>query len=501
MASMVLLVVAFAVAACAALLLKNWRLFRAIEKLPGPTFVPFLGTTYAMAFRSREELLHVFDSMAEQYWPIFRTWFGHIPEVHLMKAEYVEKIMTSSEQITKSDIYTFLHPWLGDGLLTSTGSKWHSRRKMVTPAFHFKILENFVDVFAEKSQILVDILKTKADDRPFDFYPYITRCTLDIICETAMGTAIDAQKVSDSDYVSAVYRSGEVIMKRAREPWLRSDFIFRRSSAGRQFYKDLEIMHGFTKKIIRERKLSRQSMKPKTMTQNVDDFGRKRRVAFLDMLLEASEDSQKLTDQEIQEEVDTFMFEGHDTTSVGMAWAMFLLGNHPDVQEKAYSELIDIFGEDTQRSPTTQDLNNMKYLEMVIKESQRIYPSVAFIGRTLTQDVAVGGYQLPKGAMALLHIRKVHQDPEHWPDPERFDPDRFLPDSKQGRHPFAYVPFSGGPRSCIGQRFALLEEKAILSSILRNYVIESVESRENVKAAPELILRPIDGIKVKLNAR
>nr|AVL92836.1 CYP450 [Locusta migratoria] len=433
MASMVLLVVAFAVAACAALLLKNWRLFRAIEKLPGPTFVPFLGTTYAMAFRSREELLHVFDSMAEQYWPIFRTWFGHIPEVHLMKAEYVEKIMTSSEQITKADIYTFLHPWLGDGLLTSTGSKWHSRRKMVTPAFHFKILENFVDVFAEKSQILVDILKTKADDRPFDFYPYITRCTLDIICETAMGTAIDAQKVSDSDYVSAVYRSGEVIMKRAREPWLRSDFIFRRSSAGRHFYKDLEIMHGFTKKVISERKLSRQSMKQKTMTQNVDDLGRKRRVAFLDMLLEASEDSQKLTDQEIQEEVDTFMFEGHDTT--------FLFGN----------SLGDV----------------------PVGQSSR----------------CSGGYQLPKGAMAMLHIRKVHQDPEHWPDPERFDPDRFLPENAQGRHPYAYVPFSAGLRNCIGQRFAVLEEKTVLSYILRNFRVKAVEGMGGAAQA------------VKLNAR
>ncbi|XP_049765138.1 cytochrome P450 4C1-like [Schistocerca cancellata] len=501
MALAVLVLVAFVVTVSVAIVLKNWRLVRTIEKLPGPLFLPFVGTTYLVAFRPREEIMNVFDRMSKQYWPLFRTWLGHTPEVHLMKAEYVEKIMTSSELITKAHIYTFLQPWLGDGLLMSTGAKWHSRRKMITPAFHFKILDNFIEVFAEKSEILIDILKTKADGKPFDIYPYITRCALDIICETAMGTSVDAQRGSQSAYVSAVYSTSEMTIKRGLSPWLHSDFIYKKTAAGKQFFKNVEILQGFTKKVINERRLSRQSNKQKTTSDSIDEFGRKRRVAFLDMLLEASEASQKLTDEAIQEEVDTFMFEGHDTTSVGMAWTLFLLGHHPDVQEKVYAELNDVFGGDARRNPSMQDLNNLKYLEMVIKESLRLYPSVPFVGRKVTQDVEVGGYHLPKGTMLLLHIRKVHRDPEHWPNPERFNPDNFLPENAQGRHPYAYVPFSAGLRNCIGQRFAILEEKTVLSYILRNFRIETVEKPEDLRVVSELVLRPVNGVYVRLTPR
>ncbi|XP_047121106.1 cytochrome P450 4C1-like [Schistocerca piceifrons] len=496
-----LLVVTVVAALTAAYVSRRWRLWNEIDKLPGELAIPLLGNTYKVPFIAREDAVAHVDKITRKYWPIHRSWLGPIPEVHISKPEHLEKIMTSSELITKADSYSFLHPWLGDGLLTSTGTKWHSHRKMITPAFPFSILENFVEVFAEKSEILVNLLKTKADGQSFDMYPYITRCALDIICETAMGTSIDAQHNTESDYVAAVYNIAELTIRRVVSPWLLNDFMFRMSPSGKKFYKQLDVLHGFTRKVIQQKKQSRRASKTDEKLAQYDDLGRKRRVALLDMLLVESEDGKKLNDTELQEEVDTFMFEGHDTTTVGMSWVLILLGHHPGIQERVYSEQKDIFQDDPERSPTMQDLHNMKYLEMVIKESLRLYPSVPFIARRATQDIQIAGYNIPEGTTLTLHIYHAHRDPDHWPDPERFDPDNFLPERVQGRHPFAYVPFSGGPRNCIGQKFAILEEKTVLSYILRNYRVETVEKLEDLKLIGELVLRPFKGVFLRLTPR
>ncbi|XP_049837545.1 cytochrome P450 4C1-like isoform X2 [Schistocerca gregaria] len=496
-----LLLAAVAVAVTASIVSRKWRLWSEIDKLPGAVAIPLLGNTYSLLFMAREDAVAHVDKITRKYWPIHRSWLGPIPEVHISKPEHLEKIMTSSELITKADSYSFLHPWLGDGLLTSTGPKWHSHRKMITPAFHFSILDNFVEVFAEKSEVLVNLLKTKADGQSFDMYPYITRCALDIICETAMGTSIDAQHNTESDYVAAVYNIAELTIRRVVSPWLLNDFMFRMSPSGKKFYKQLDVLHGFTRKVIQQKKQSRRASKTDEKVAQYDVLGRKRRVALLDMLLVESEDGKKLTDTELQEEVDTFMFEGHDTTTVGMSWVLILLGHHPGIQERVYSEQKDIFQDDPERSPTMQDLHNMKYLEMVIKESLRLYPSVPFIGRKATQDIQIAGYNIPEGTTLTLHIYHAHRDPDHWPDPERFDPDNFLPERVQGRHPFAYVPFSGGPRNCIGQKFAIFEEKTVLSYILRNFRVETVEKLEDLKLIGELVLRPFKGVFLRLTPR
>nr|AVL92873.1 CYP450 [Locusta migratoria] len=477
---------------------RRWRLWRAVEKLPGDLALPLVGNTYVMLYTSRQEFMNYVGKTTKKYWPIFRLWLGPMAEIRISKPEHIEIVMGSSDLITKADLYAFLHPWLGEGLLTSTGKKWHSHRKMITPAFHFTILENFIEVFAEKAEVLVKLLKCKADGQAFDIYPYITRCTLDIICETAMGTQIDAQNNCESDYVNAVYSIGELTIKRILIPWLQNDFFFRMSDSGKEYYKKLEILHDFTRKVIRDKKLSK-------VTENndgkADEIGRKRRVAFLDLLLAENLEGHRLTDQEIQEEVDTFMFEGHDTTSSAICWTLVLLGHHPEIQEAVHAELQDIFHEDRSRVLTMQDLQNMKYLEMVIKETLRLYPSVPFIARKVTKDVEVGGYVVPEGVTVTMQIFHTHRDPEHWPDPERFDPDRFLPDRVQGRHPYAYVPFSAGPRNCIGQKFAILEEKTVLSYILRSFRVESVQRLEDLQLLGELVLRSFSGHSVRLTPR
>nr|AGN52793.1 cytochrome P450 [Laodelphax striatellus] len=441
------------------LVFRRIQYLRKLEKLPGPKAYPLIGDSFEMLSLKRNELMKNNAEKRDQYKSIYLQWSGPFAEIHLLRPEYAEVALKSTVNITKSMAYDFLYDWHGTGLLTSTGKKWHERRKMITPAFHFGILEDFVEIFGEKTKLLVNLLGKQEFEREFDIYPMITNCALDIICESAMGTTVNAQEKKDSEYVKAVYEVSELILYRALRPWLYADTIWKLSSHGRAYYRNLKTLHDFTNKVIMEHREA--TSKSSTQPETDDGVGKKR--AFLDLLLDATESGHELSRADIREEVDTFMFEGHDTTAASIGWAIFLLGNNPEVQDRVVDELNDIFG-DSDRRATVQDLNNMKYLEMVIKETLRLYPSVPFIGRLVSEDVIIGDHLIPAGVWLNIELFNVHRCEDYFPNPEKFDPDNFLPEKMQNRHPFAYVPFSAGPRNCIGQKFAVLEEKTIISS-------------------------------------
>ncbi|XP_069699685.1 cytochrome P450 4C1-like [Periplaneta americana] len=476
---------------------------RKVDLIPGPVAYPFIGSIGPLLFKKNNDLFAEFLKIIGQQKPIFRMWFGGQPEVYLTRPEHVEVMLSSTRNLQKGFVYKFLHSWLGTGLLTATGQKWFTHRKMITPTFHFKILDSFVEVFAEKSEILVEKLQKEIRSKGFDVYPYITLCALDIICETAMGTPIFAQHDADSEYVKALYELSEVVVQRIHKPWLHSPLFFNLSQLGKRHKHCLKILHGFTNRVIQERKRESQKSKENshTVSESEDDvIGNKRRKAFLDLLLETTLDGRTMTDEELREEVDTFMFEGHDTTSAGMCWALYMLGLHPDVQDKAYEEQQRIF-QDSGRAPTMKDLSDMKYLEQVIKESLRLYPSVPAFSRLLTEDIQIDNYTIPVGCALKAHVYSLHRNPDQFPNPEKFDPDNFLPERIVKRHPYAYVPFSAGPRNCIGQKFAILEEKTVLSYILRKYKLRSLDQREDIKEVAELILRPENGIRLCITPR
>ncbi|GFW21917.1 cytochrome P450 4c3 [Trichonephila clavipes] len=185
-------------------------------------------------------------------------------------------------------------------------------------------------------------------------------------------------------------------------------------------------------------------------TEDVRLAGKKRQ-ALMDLLLDQHINGQQLTEEDITEEIDTFMFEGHDTTATAMNFSLYCIGLYPEVQRKIHEELDSIFGEDTERPVTRDDVRDMKYLECVIKESLRLYPSVPLIGRMLNEDFNHNGMVIPKGTALNFFIVSIHRNPEIFPNPEVFDPDRFSPENVVKRHPFAYLPFSAGPRNCIGR--------------------------------------------------
>jgi len=417
-----------------------------------------------------------------------RLWIGPFPVLMIFNANDAEIGLNSGKHIEQASEYKFLHSWLGTGLLTSGGTKWHGRRKLLTGAFHFKILEDYISIFDEQSEILISKIDEHVNSgKAFDMFPYITRCALDIICESAMGKTVKAQENYDSPYVKAVYAMSNIFMDRGTKPWLRPNLFYRFSSVYRKEKKCLEILHGFTNSVIQERK------------RIFNNTQRKRRLAFLDLLLQASDNGKILSDKDIREEVDTFMFEGHDTTSAAISWSLWLIGLHPKIQERVHSELDSIFDKTDPRPLTMDDLSKMKFLECCIKEALRLYPSVPFIGRELKEDLVIGGKTVPSGVTLLIMIMVIQRDPKFFSDPDSFKPDRFL--SVEARNPFAFVPFSAGPRNCIGQRFAMMEEKVVLSSILRRFRVESVNNLSRMTFHAELILRSKNGIKVKLYGR
>ncbi|XP_022710511.1 cytochrome P450 4c3-like [Varroa jacobsoni] len=324
---------------------------------------------------------------------------------------------------------------------------------MLTPAFHFRIPEDFIRVIDEHSQHFAAVLKGHEGGKPVEITSPVSMSTLDIICETAMGVKIHAHDNSGSDYVRAAYDVGASLIERMVKPWHWFDIFYTVSAEGRRYSKNLDTLHSFTRKVIEKRKaemLAERETNTET-SNNKEDTGLKKRRPFLDLLLETHlEDSQLLPLEGIREEVDTFVFEGHDTTPMGVSWTLCLLAENPDIQAKVHQGLDDIFGNDNDGSITQDDLSKMKYIERCIKEAQRLYPSVPLIARFVNQDL-------------MIFTNVTYRDRDVFPDPEIYNPDRCLSKNVAARNPFAYIPFSAGPRNCIGQKFALVEPKIMVA--------------------------------------
>lgn len=320
-----------------------------LQMRPIPSVVPaypFVGHALLMKPNGTDFFQQLIQYTEEfRHLPLIKLWIGPVPLVALYKAENVEVILTSSKQIDKSFLYKFLQPWLGLGLLTSTGNKWRSRRKMLTPTFHFTILEDFLDVMNEQANILVGKLEKHVNQGAFNCFFHVTLCALDIICETAMGKNIQVQSNGDSEYVRTVYRMSDMIYRRMKMPWFWFDLWYLLFKEGREHRRGLKCLHAFTNNVIAER-VDAMKVEEDWHAGRGPGPSKRKRKAFLDLLLSMTdEDGNRLSQEDIQEEVDTFMFEGHDTTAAAINWSLYLLGSYPEVQRKVDKELDDVFGE------------------------------------------------------------------------------------------------------------------------------------------------------------
>uniref|UniRef100_A0A182FZV0 Uncharacterized protein n=2 Tax=Anopheles albimanus TaxID=7167 RepID=A0A182FZV0_ANOAL len=475
-------------------------------KLGGPLAYPLIGNGLLFVGKSASEYLPTVARLIQEHGKCYRLWLGNQLVIVVTDPKDVEVLLSSPKYIDKSVEYDFIRPWLGEGLLTSSGRKWHTHRKVITPTFHFKILEQFVQIFDEQSNIFAESLKPYAESgKSFDIFLPVTLCALDVICETAMGTKVNAQLNADSKYVRAVKDITNLIQHRTFDFLIRNNFFYRFSENRRKQQAALKVLHGYTDSVIRGRReeLHRTAMgNVSNVDINENDLGIKKRMAFLDMLLQSTIDGQPLTDLEIREEVDTFMFEGHDTTTSAISFLLSNLAKNPAIQQKVFDEVRNIIGDDRSRPVTMAMLNDMHYLDLVIKETLRLYPSVPMFGRKMLDNNEINGKIFPKGSNVIILPFFMGRNPEFYPDPDKFDPERFnVETSAEKTNPYQYIPFSAGPRNCIGQKFAVAEIKSLTSKILRHYELLTPLEHHDETFIAELILRPEKGIFVRVKPR
>ncbi|XP_049865564.1 cytochrome P450 4g15-like [Pectinophora gossypiella] len=516
------------------------KFFKMGNAIPGPLNLPIVGNALMVVGKTPSDLMHWVLEYSKQFGNVVRVWLGSKLIIFLTEPDDAEVILNSQIHIDKSTEYKFFEPWLGEGLLISTGEKWRSHRKIIAPTFHINILKSFIPVFNKNSKNVVDKLKNEMD-KTFDIHDYMSEATVDILLETAMGITKQTQMESGFDYAVAVMKMCDIIHRRHYQFWKRFDFLFRLTPFFNKQIEYLNIIHGLTKKVIKSKKETYMQNKSKgiipptldELTRNVEDdsndlangktladtvfkgyrddldfndendIGEKKRLAFLDLMIESAQNgTNKITDTEIKEEVDTIMFEGHDTTAAGSSFVLCLLGVHQDIQTKVYDELYEIFG-DSDRPATFADTLQMKYLERVIFEALRMYPPVPIIARKLNRDVKIvtDNHILPAGSTVVVATYKIHRSPKYYKNPDVFDPDNFLPENTQNRHYYSYIPFSAGPRSCVGRKYALLKLKVLLSTILRNYKMVSDIPEEKFKLQGDIILKRADGFRVRIEPR
>lgn len=503
-----ILLVLFAVV-CAVLAF-YWKFARTLEiskQFSGPPALPILGNGLWFLNKQPDEFLPIIETLNKQYGDLFRFWQGPQFTLYVGKPTIIESILTNKHLTDKSGEYRFLSDWLGDGLLLSKRHKWHARRKAITPAFHFKILEQFVDVFDRNATELVDVLGRHADSgETFDMFPYVLLYALDVICESAMGTSVNALRNSDSEYVLAVKEAANVSIRRMFD-FIRRTPLFYLTPSYLRLRKALKVLHGYTDNVIisRRKKLMDEAKHENGVASLKDDMelGTKKKEAFLDMLLQTKINGEPLTNLEIREEVDTFMFEGHDTTTSAVVFTLFNLAKHPAIQQKAYDEIVHIIGKDPWERIELSHLHELSYLEMVIKETLRLFPSVPLIGRRCVEEVTIDGKTIPAGANIIVGIYFMGRDPNYFEKPLEFIPERFEGEiSVEKFNPYKYIPFSAGPRNCIGQKFALNEMKSVISKLLRHYeFILPPDRTVEPLLASELILKPHHGVPLQIRRR
>ncbi|XP_077996725.1 cytochrome P450 4F6-like [Glandiceps talaboti] len=408
----------------------------------------------------------------------------------------VQPILTSSEP--KDEVtYGFVKPWLGDGLLISKGSKWFRNRRLLTPGFHFDILKQYVHVFNDSAKIMMDKWEKLSQQGSIELFEHVSLFTFDSLLRCIFGQQSDCQLGKKHPYLKAVSELAQLIDRRVRFPPYFIDFIYHLSPSGYRFRKALNVVHNYSINVIKKRK---QELEAETR----DGIKKKTKYTdFMNILLQArDEDGMGLTEQEIRAEVDTFMFEGHDTTASAISWCLYNLARNPEHQLKCREEIDSIL--DTKNGDTIEwdDLGKLTYLQMCIKESLRLNPTVPFIGRRLSKPMKFPDLNvtIPAGEWVSIAFQSLHGNPAVWDDPETFDPLRFTPEKCQTRSPYAFAPFSAGPRNCIGQNFAMNEIKIVVGSALRKFEL-TIDERIPARRLNALVQRAENGLHVKIKPR
>ncbi|XP_066991670.2 cytochrome P450 4C1 [Anabrus simplex] len=267
---------------------------------------------------------------------------------------------------------------------------------------------------------------------------------------------------------------------------------------GRKYKQVEKLLYGLSDTVILNK--LRELRENKQSEQDDEQMSKR---AFLDILINSSEsEGANLSNKQLRDEVITMLLAGIESTATSMCFALMLLACHPEIQEDVYQELKEVFADDWERPVTPLDAKELQLLNRVFKETIRLFPSIFFTGRQTTRELKLSTCTVPEGCMVFIPLYFVHRDPRFFPDPERFDPDRFLPERSQERHPYSYVPFGAGQRMCVGYKYAEMEMAVTLATVLRKYrFLPAVPYECLQKLEIPVITRPSCGFKVKMLPR
>lgn len=422
----------------------------------------------------KKDPLNGFFRYTLQYGDIVR--YGSLFITHqLSHPDHIQQVLQSNAaNYRKGRDYRILRLSLGEGLLTSEGALWQKQRKMTQPAFQSQQVASFVRVMEEHTLAMLERWEQFAlKAEVFDVVPELMRMTLNIASQSLFSTNLE----SDADVIRhtlavgrdyTVQRAWSIIPMPASLPTRRN----------REYIQALASFHAIIDRMVAERRRS---------GERVSDF--------LTLLMEARDDNgAPMSDRQLRDEIATLLTAGHETTTLALAWTLFLIAQHPGVVEGMAAELAFLNG----AAPSYGDLFKLKYTRQVVEESMRLYPPVWVLSRTAINDDVMGGLHIPAGSEILIFPYITHRHPKWWRDPESFCPDRFAPENSAARPRFAYLPFGAGPRTCVGLNFAMTEILVALALVLQRFRIELAIDPAKVIPDPSVTLRPDPGVPARL---
>lgn len=394
----------------------------------------------------------------------------------LSHPDHVERVLVHDNKNFAKLTYVLklIVPLLGNGLLTSDGDFWLRQRRLIQPVFNRQRLAGYAGVIVEYAQRLA---QTWRDGEVRDLYIDMTQLALEIIAKVLF----DADVAGDAPEVGAALtvvmdnflnRWGSVL---PLPPWFPTPGNLR-------YYRTIRRLDEIIYRFIAERRTSKQ-----------------RRDDLLSVLLEArdEDDGTQMTDRQLRDEAMTLFLAGHETTANAMSFTWYLLARNPDAEAQLHAELARELGG---RAPTAEDVPRLKYAECVILESMRLLPPAYAFGRIVREDCEFGGYHIVRGTTVLMSQWVLQRDPRFWPDAEKFQPERWLRPEIKSMPKFAYFPFGGGPRLCIGNTFAMMEAVLLLATVAQRARFELAPGFE-LKLRPAVTLKPANGIRVIVRKR
>ncbi len=415
-----------------------------------------------------EQLAKLGDTTAIKFGPYKGFLFNHPDTIR-------EVLVTRNHVMHKPDgTKMALKDISGENLFTGDGDYWKTQRKLIQPAFHTQRIREYADIMVGYAQQMVDGWE---DGSMTDMYHDMTDVTMNIVVKTLFDVDITSDTSQLGEAMNTLFHIADNRLKKLIQTpaWLPT-------SENRDLAQAKTIIQARLGSIIEERR--------RTKADHGD---------LLSMLIMAQDEETGLgmTDEQVYNEVIALFAAGHETTANTITWTLYLLSRNPEIMSKLQQEIDHVLGK---RPATMDDLRQLKYTEMVIKESMRIYPTAWAMTRQTIEPVEVGGHQLPKNAIVMVAPWTVHRDERWWDNPLEFRPERFSLENEANITKYSYFPFGGGPRVCVGNAFAMMEAQLVLATIVQ-HVDFILDPNQKVEPDRVFTLRPKYGLKMRVTQR